>query len=106
MIRVRRSRDRPRTWNWCCLNDHCGWVGIDLGSQQAALREACWHLRDELDRHHGTDDIYPYGGDYDEGRDYTITCWCGYEMTGETDGAVETSLDVHIEYMEEAACLT
>lgn len=45
---------------------------------------------------HGTDDTYPYGGDYDEGREYTITCYCGQEFTGDTDGAVEADHDEHV----------
>lgn len=51
---------------------------------------------------HGTDDLYPYGGSYDEGRDYTITCYCGVEFTGETDGSVEASLDEHVDQMDRA----
>lgn len=45
---------------------------------------------------HGTGDCYPYGGSWDEGRDYTITCYCGAELTGETDGSVEAALEAHI----------
>lgn len=45
---------------------------------------------------HGTDDSYPYGGDYDAGREYTLTCYCGREFTGDLDGTVERDYDEHI----------
>lgn len=46
---------------------------------------------------HGTDDEYPYGGDYEAGRDYTITCYCGREFTEELDGYVKASFEHHLD---------
>jgi hypothetical protein len=101
-ISIKRSHDPSAgPWLWRCSNTNCGHVGLQLTSHASAVAEVDRHLREKVLDHHGTDDIYPYGGDCDEGRDYSITCWCGYEMTGETDGAVEASLDWHIELVQE-----
>lgn len=43
---VRRNRTDAITgrWSWTCQK--CGWLGIGLFSQPAALREACRHIAD------------------------------------------------------------
>jgi hypothetical protein len=50
---------------------------------------------------HGTDDTYPYGGDYDAGRPYTITCFCGWSVSEDLDGTVESEYEAHLERAQE-----
>lgn len=46
---------------------------------------------------HGTNDTYPYGGDYEAGVEYTLICYCGREFTGELDGTVEAEHEQHMD---------
>ncbi|MFF0777061.1 hypothetical protein [Streptomyces sp. NPDC003720] len=92
-------RKRLGQWIWRCNNDNCGWVGIGLFSQQAALREACRHLVDDFDQHHGMVEVRPV---YSETADrYTATCHCGYEAEEKTESGAETSIEMHAHWLRE-----
>lgn len=86
-------RKEGRTWNWWCDNDNCGWRGLDLGSQQAALREACRHLMEDFDRHHGMAEARP-SWDEDEQR-ARASCHCGYEAEEKTENGAEYAIEMH-----------
>lgn len=100
-VTIRKTYVHTRTgqWMWRCNNPNCGWVGLDLGSQQAALREACRHLTDAFDQHHGMAELRPT---YSEDRDrYTATCHCGYEAEEKSENGAETSIEWHAQYLRE-----
>ena len=46
-VMVLKSVHGPR-WYWLCRA--CYWKGVDLHTQQAALREACRHLKEGCPR--------------------------------------------------------
>jgi phage terminase large subunit GpA-like protein len=98
-IRKTYTRNRSGQWMWRCNNSNCGWVGLDLGSQQAALREACRHLIDAFERHHGMVESSPvWNEDAQRGR---ATCHCGYEAEEKTETGAEYSIEVHAEILRE-----
>jgi hypothetical protein len=91
-------RKTGRTWSWTCNNDNCGWVGVDLGSQQAALREACRHLAGAFDQHHGLD----RGPTWNETEQRaTATCHCGYEAEEKTEAGAESSIELHAHWLRQ-----
>ena len=96
VITIRKS---GHSWTWRCDNDNCGWVGIDLGSQQAALQEACRHLVDAFDQHHDMVELSPT---YSESRDrYTATCHCGYEVEEKSEYGAEYSIEAHADWLRQ-----
>jgi hypothetical protein len=92
-------RKRGRQWTWRCDNDNCGWVGLDLGSQLAALQEACRHLVDAFDQHHDMVESSPSWNE-DEQR-ARATCYCGYEVEERTEAGAEYSIEMHAEWLRE-----
>jgi hypothetical protein len=96
MILIRKT---GRTWTWRCVNDNCGWVSIGLGSQQAALREACRHLVDAFDEHHGMVEVRASWNEEEQrGR---ATCHCGYEAEEKTETGAELSIEMHAHWLRE-----
>jgi hypothetical protein len=92
-------RKRLGQWIWRCTNDNCGWLGVGLFSQQAALREACRHLVDDFDRHHGMAEVRPT---YSETEDrYTATCHCGYEAEEKSENGAEYAIEMHVHWLRE-----
>jgi hypothetical protein len=96
MILIRKT---GHTWTWRCVNDNCGWVGLDLGSQPAALSEACRHLVDAFERHHGMVELRP-SWDEEEQR-ARATCHCGYEVEERTEYGAENSIEMHAHWLRE-----
>ncbi|MGW2721392.1 hypothetical protein [Streptomyces sp. NPDC001492] len=95
-ITIRKSMGQ---WVWRCNNDNCGWVGIGLFSQRAALREACRHLVDVFDQHHGMVELRPsWNEDEQRGR---ATCHCGYEAEEKTETGAETAIEMHAQWLRE-----
>ena len=98
-IRKTPAHSKNGPWMWRCNNDNCGWVGLALRSQQAALREACRHLVDDFDRHHGMVELRPV---WNEDRQRaTATCNCGHEAEEPTEQGAEDSLDLHAQWLRE-----
>jgi hypothetical protein len=102
-VTIRKTSDPARTqvgqWMWRCNNSNCGWVGLDLGSQQAALREACRHLVDTFDLHHGMVEVRPsWSEEAQRGR---ASCHCGYEAEEKTENGAEVAIEVHEEILRE-----
>jgi hypothetical protein len=97
-IRKTYTSHRAGQWIWRCNNINCGWVGLDLGSQQAALREACRHLVDDFDRHHGLADGPIWNEEQQRGR---ATCHCGYEAEEKTEAGAELTVEMHAEWLRE-----
>ena len=95
-VTIRKSLGQ---WIWRCNNDNCGWVGIGLFSQPAALNEACRHLIDDFDQHHGMVEIRPAWND-SEGR-YTATCHCGYQAEEKTESGAEYAIEMHAHWLRE-----
>ena len=92
-------RKTGRTWTWRCNNDNCGWVGVGLFSQQAALNEACRHLVDDFDQHHSMVEVRPA---YSETADrYTATCHCGYEAEEKTETGAKYAIEMHAHWLRE-----
>jgi hypothetical protein len=90
-------RKTGRTWTWRCNNDHCGWVGTGLTSQQAALREACRHLVDDFEQHHGMTEVRPSYSEIDDR--YTATCHCGYGAEEKSENGAEHAIEMHAEWL-------
>jgi len=83
-------------WSWTCRGAD-GFVGLGLGSQQGALREACRHLIAAFDQHHGESVSFP------DGNRHYIACLCGWVCNNErTEHAAEYALGAHIEYAHKA----
>ena len=92
-------RKRQGAWHWSCSNYNCGWVGLDLGSQQSALREACRHLVDAFDQHHGIE----YGPTWsEEEQRATATCHCGYEAEEKTENGAEQAIEMHAHWLRKS----
>lgn len=98
-IRKALHHTRIGAWIWRCNNTNCGWVGLALGSQQAALREACRHLIDDFEHHHGMVEPGPVWNE-EAGR-ATATCHCGYETEEKTENGAETSIEMHTHWLRE-----
>ena len=94
MILIRKT---GATWTWTCVNTNCGWIGLDLGSQPAALREACRHLVEALDQHHGMVEVRPSWNE-DEQR-ARATCHCGYEVEEKSENGAEQSIEMHAHWL-------
>ncbi|MFE7954407.1 hypothetical protein [Streptomyces sp. NPDC057413] len=93
-ITIRKS---GRSWAWHCNNDNCGWMGLDLGSQPAALREAIRHLVDAFDQHHGMVEVRPVWNETEQRA--TATCHCGYEAEEKTENGAEHSIEMHAHWL-------
>jgi hypothetical protein len=92
-------RKTGRTWIWRCTNDNCGWIGIVLSSQQAALREACRHLVDTFDRHHGMVETSPHWNETEQRA--RATCHCGYEVEEKSENGAEYAIEMHAQWLRE-----
>jgi len=100
-VTIRKSPhyDPRGQWGWCCNNDNCGWVGIHLVSQQAALREASRHLVDAFDQHHGMVEVRPAWNE--EQQRARATCHCGYEAEEKTEAGAEMTIEMHAHWLRE-----
>ncbi|MFJ3812249.1 hypothetical protein ACIPWE_38540 [Streptomyces sp. NPDC090073] len=102
-ITIRKTRanwaEADGAWSWTCNNDNCQWADYGLPSLQAALDDACRHLVDDFDQHHGMVELRPA---YSETEDrYTATCHCGYEAEEKTEAGAETSIEMHAHWLRE-----
>lgn len=98
-IRKRNDPARYGSWAWRCNNINCGWVGVGLGSQQAALREACRHLIDAFHDHHDMVESSAYWSE--ERQRGTATCQCGYAAEEKSENGAEERIEDHIDNLRQ-----
>jgi len=99
-VTIRKARNhKTNAWCWRCNNDNCGWVGLGLSSQQAALQEACRHLIDDFETHHGMVEVRPAWNETEQRA--TATCHCGYQAEEKTENGAEYSIEMHTHWLRE-----